>query len=131
MSILIERSGMNIVLIPMMSFTNRLSSWTGVRICRGIVNNNSVATEKNSKCRELQASNMHDNMIEVSSDGEFDFEIVTSEGKPTFSFGIDWDTMLSDSEEEEEEDLFASQGETDQLILSVDLHGLPEEELYR
>ena len=116
MSLSIERSGINVVLIPMMSFTKRLNSWTGVRICRRIVNNNSVATEKNSKCRELQASNMHDNMIEVSSDGEFDFEIVTSEGKPTFSFGIYWDTILTDSEEEEVEDLFASQGDTNQLI---------------
>ena len=59
-----------------------------------IVNNNTVATEKNSKCRELiaskevYASNMHENIIEVSSDEEFDFEIVISEGKPTFSFGI-------------------------------------------
>ena len=48
MSILIERSGINIVLIPMMSFTKRLNSWTGVRICRRIVNDNSVATEKNT-----------------------------------------------------------------------------------
>ena len=58
------------------------------------MNNNTVATEKNSKCRELHASNMHENIIEVSSDEEFDFEIVISEGKPTFSFGIDWDTIL-------------------------------------
>ena len=46
---------------------------------------NSVVKEKVSKCGKFKASNMYENIIEVSSDEEFDFETLKESFHITFS----------------------------------------------
>ena len=46
---------------------------------------NSAVNEKVSKCGKFKASNMYENIIEVSSDEEFDFETPKESFHITFS----------------------------------------------
>ena len=62
---------------------------------------------------------MCDNIVEVSSDEDFGIGCEVSVEDTSFSFDIDWDEGVS--ENEGEIDLFASQGNLDEVLLEIEI----------